>query len=93
MDEKIFLVAKYFGECEPTIVPGECFGIRSGPVRSVDRIQHLATAPDGGLKFDKGTEYAALQPPLGRLGKEALAGIDPLGRGGEEDVTRGCGGR
>ena len=34
-------------------------------------------AIDGGLKVDNGVEYAALQPSLGQLGKEAFDGIEP----------------
>ena len=34
-------------------------------------------AIDSSLEGDEGVEHAALQPPFGQFGKEALDGIDP----------------
>ena len=34
-------------------------------------------AVDGGLQVDDGAEDAALQPPPGELGEEALDGVEP----------------
>jgi hypothetical protein len=34
-------------------------------------------AVDGGLQIDDALEHAALEPPLGQRGEEALDGVDP----------------
>ena len=41
-------------------------------------------AVDGGLEVDDGAEDAALQPPLGQLGEEALDGVEPRAGGRRE---------
>lgn len=39
---------------------------------------------DGLVQFDDGAEDAALQPPLGQRGEQALDGVDPGRAGGRE---------
>jgi hypothetical protein len=52
--------------------PDEGFGVFVGLVDE---------AVDGGLQLDKGTEDAALQTSLGKLGEEPLDGVEPRRRG------------
>ena len=53
----------------------------------------LEEAVDGGLKINDRVEDAALQPPLGELGEEALDGVEPGAEVGVKWKVKRCGGR
>jgi hypothetical protein len=65
----------------PSSNGGDDLGGIGGPNKGLGIIVGLGEeAPDGGLEIDQGSEHAALQPSLTRLGEKTLHGIEPGGR-------------